>query len=278
METLYDLLGALPDDGAENLRAAFRKAVKGAHPDIHPNDPDAALKFRRILRANEILSDQELRAGYDQLLDRARLERDAASERASAGEIYRFATGVMVLAVLSIVILGGYLLFGYVNATPLGLVQATEVSRAEPVKTAALLTEPADKVGHTRDELDIEGAKTPETPKDLQELSALDALESIASVYSTSGTRSAYPAHDVEPRDAIYYREQATSAYRNGDLYFALVYFNLATSRDPGSSESYIDRAIVFHRQGDLKRAFADVAQAKIDGSYRGNPRHTRVP
>jgi curved DNA-binding protein CbpA len=278
METLYDLLGALPDDGAENLRAAFRKAVKGAHPDIHPNDPDAALKFRRILRANEILSDEELRTGYDQLLDRARLERDAASEHASAAEIYRFATGVMVLVALSIVILGGYLLFGYVNTPPLGQAQATELSRAEPVKTAALVTEPTDRVGRTRDELDIDGAKTPETPKEINELNALDALESIAGGYSTSGTRSIYPAHDLEPKDAIYYREQATSAYRNGDLYFALVYFNLATSRDPGSSESYIDRAIVFHRQGDLKRAFADVAQAKIDGSNRDNTHHTRVP
>src|ERR1700756_1961820 len=59
METLYDLLGALPDDGADDLRAAFRSAVKRAHPDVNPGDPDAELKLRRILRANEILSDVE---------------------------------------------------------------------------------------------------------------------------------------------------------------------------------------------------------------------------
>jgi hypothetical protein len=28
MKTLYDLLGALPDDDADELRAAFRKAAK----------------------------------------------------------------------------------------------------------------------------------------------------------------------------------------------------------------------------------------------------------
>jgi curved DNA-binding protein CbpA len=57
MKTLYDLLGALPNDDAEGLRTAFRQAVKGAHPDIRPGDQDAALKFRQIVRANEILAD-----------------------------------------------------------------------------------------------------------------------------------------------------------------------------------------------------------------------------
>jgi hypothetical protein len=35
-------------------------------------------------------------------------------------------------------------------------------------------------------------------------------------------------------------------------------------------SDSYIDRGIVYHRLGDLKRAFSDVAAAKrIDGLNR---------
>ena len=54
METLYDLLGALPNDDADELRAAFRRAVKRVHPDINSEDPDAGLKFRQIVRANEI--------------------------------------------------------------------------------------------------------------------------------------------------------------------------------------------------------------------------------
>ena len=149
METLYDLLGALPDDDAESLRAAFRKAAKGAHPDINPGDPDAALKFRQIVHANEILSDEEQRAAYDYLLDLAHLEQKAASKRARAAAIYRLATGVMVLAVFSIVSLGGYLLFEYVNTAPLGPAKATDVSRAESAKAPALVTEQADTVGRT---------------------------------------------------------------------------------------------------------------------------------
>jgi hypothetical protein len=50
MKMLYDLLGALPHDDAEGLRTAFRRAVKGAHPDIRPGDSDAVrrLENRRV--------------------------------------------------------------------------------------------------------------------------------------------------------------------------------------------------------------------------------------
>ena len=48
--------------------------------DIRPGDPDAALKFRQIVRANEILGDVEQRAAYDHLLELARLEPESASE------------------------------------------------------------------------------------------------------------------------------------------------------------------------------------------------------
>ena len=57
MGTLYDLLGALPSDDAEGLRTAFRKAAKATHPDINPDQPDAALRFRELVRAYDILTD-----------------------------------------------------------------------------------------------------------------------------------------------------------------------------------------------------------------------------
>jgi DnaJ-like protein len=74
MTTLYDLLGALPGDDADDLRKAFREAVKGTHPDIRPNDPEAALNFRLIIHAMEILGDPDQRAAYDHLLELARRE------------------------------------------------------------------------------------------------------------------------------------------------------------------------------------------------------------
>ena len=46
----------------------------------------------------------------------------------------------------------------------------------------------------------------------------------------------------------------------------ALIDFDLAINLDPNSAEGFADRAIVFRRMGDMKRALADVAEAKRIG------------
>ena len=102
MKTLYDLLGALPTDDAEDLRTAFRKAVKGTHPDIRPDDPDAALKFRQIIRANDILRDAEQREAYDHLLQLAAQEQELVARNVLAAKIYKLALGVIALAGISL--------------------------------------------------------------------------------------------------------------------------------------------------------------------------------
>jgi tetratricopeptide (TPR) repeat protein len=68
MKSLYDVLGARMDDDAQAIRKAFRAAVKAYHPDLHPGDPDAVLRFRRIITAAAILRDKKQRAAYDQRL------------------------------------------------------------------------------------------------------------------------------------------------------------------------------------------------------------------
>jgi tetratricopeptide (TPR) repeat protein len=108
MDTLYDLLGALPRDDAEELRAAFRRAVKGVHPDLHPGDPDAGLKFRQIVRASAILSDRDQRATYDHLLDLADQEQRQIKRRAIAHTIYQVTSGVIAFSAALAVIAGGY--------------------------------------------------------------------------------------------------------------------------------------------------------------------------
>jgi hypothetical protein len=62
---------------------------------------------------------------------------------------------------------------------------------------------------------------------------------------------------------ATHYREWGILAYHSGDLYLALVDFNLAIQFDPSFSDAYIDRAIVFYRMGNQESALADVAHAK---------------
>src|SRR5690348_14023206 len=152
MKTLYDLLGALPDDDAEELRSAFRKAVKGTHPDINPGDPDAALRFRQIVRANDILSDHDQRAAYDHLLDLAREEQEQESKRAVAAKVHKVASGVMAIAGAAATTVGGYLLFMHVSAASIApikpIVVTTDKIKIMPVSTkpvalAGLALEPA---------------------------------------------------------------------------------------------------------------------------------------
>src|ERR1700754_3894369 len=83
MKTLYDLLGALPDDDADGLRAAFRKAAKENHPDFNTENPEASERFRKIVRANAILSDGQQRAAYDRLLEVARRQQSRKPKRSS---------------------------------------------------------------------------------------------------------------------------------------------------------------------------------------------------
>jgi len=131
MKTLYDLLGALPHDDAEGLRAAFRSAVKGAHPDIRSGDPDAALKFREIVRANEILGDPEQRQAYDHLLELARQEQEPAPAHKSAVRIHRIASSVLALSGAAVVIVGGYLLFMSISSTSAVLANAASLPGPE---------------------------------------------------------------------------------------------------------------------------------------------------
>src|SRR5258705_589928 len=104
MKTLYDLLGALPDDDAESLRTEFDKAVRASHPDISTGDPDAPSRFRKIVRANAILSDAQQRATYDRLVALALRQASAKSKRGiRSGSIRKLASDAMAVAFLSAV-------------------------------------------------------------------------------------------------------------------------------------------------------------------------------
>jgi curved DNA-binding protein CbpA len=269
MRTLYDFLGALPDDDAESLRAAFRKAAKGAHPDANPGDPEAPLKFRQLVRANEILSDEKQRAAYDRLLHLARLERGAPPKRVAASAICRVtngvASGVIFLAGALVTSIGGYALFGLVHATPRAPPQMTQVFGQEPSQATAVTTGLSATRGRTdrNDILAAVGApeKLDKHPEDFKQATTPSAAAPSQDTPSASANVPA--VRDFAANDAKHYRERGISAYHTGDLHLALVDFDLAIQFDPGSPDTYIDRAIVFYRMGDRKRAFADVAQAK---------------
>ncbi len=114
-------------------------------------------------------------------------------------------------------------------------------------------------------------SSAPEAADAVKETMAPDAP--VADALAAANNTGTVPANsDVEVKDARYYRRQGHRAYRVGDLALALVDLDLAIEIDPNFSDAYIDRAIVFHRMGDLKRAFADVTQAKRVDELKPQP------
>ena len=61
----YEILGVSKTASQDEIKSAYRKLVKQYHPDLHPNDPACAEKFKEINEANEVLSDEKRRKQYD---------------------------------------------------------------------------------------------------------------------------------------------------------------------------------------------------------------------
>jgi curved DNA-binding protein CbpA len=117
MTTLYDLFGVRPGVDAEALKSAFREAAKAHHPDLHPGDPDASIRFGRIGGAYAILRDAEKRAAYDQLLklEREQLELErkqfgSRSRRIISYTMNTFVFPAIAVVGLAVVLAGGYTL------------------------------------------------------------------------------------------------------------------------------------------------------------------------
>src|ERR1700691_2155778 len=62
----YSTLGVKKSASADDIRKAFRKLARKYHPDVNPNDKKAEEKFKEISEANDVLSDEKKRKGYDQ--------------------------------------------------------------------------------------------------------------------------------------------------------------------------------------------------------------------
>ena len=257
MNTLYDLLGALPHDDAEGLRSAFRKAVKGTHPDLRPDDPDAALKFREIIRANEILSDPEQRVAYDHLLGLAHQEQVSISKQAVFVRVHRFASGVMAFAGISIATAGGYLLFMHMSAASVAPLEDADASTGASTEIVAVshavLPDKVDNnVSPTKPEYPGIPAEAAAPPTAMPKIRA----ESPAPV-------NIGPAPDLAAAEARSLRARGMSALHRGDLSGAIADLDQALQLDPRFLPAYIDRGTILYRMRKLGRVFADAAAAR---------------
>jgi DnaJ-domain-containing protein 1 len=53
----YEILGVDPTADPETIKSAFRKLCRESHPDLNPNDPEAATRFQKIKSAYDMVSE-----------------------------------------------------------------------------------------------------------------------------------------------------------------------------------------------------------------------------
>jgi len=65
----YKILQVSTEATTEAIKQAYRRLARQYHPDLHPENPEAADKFKEICEAYEVLSDSVQRTQYDQGFD-----------------------------------------------------------------------------------------------------------------------------------------------------------------------------------------------------------------
>jgi hypothetical protein len=191
--TLYDLLGAHPDDDAEGLRNAFRRAVKANHPDLHPGNPDAPVRFSGIVRAYAILRDAQERASYDRALGFEREELRPRPKRSFFDTMHNIVHEAAVIAVLAVVLGGGYVLLADAFRASVGAVKVAELRGRESAKVATV--QPAKPTGTTgREQPGDEGAEVPS-------IATASSVASTANSGHTPGIANDGPVASSAERD-----------------------------------------------------------------------------
>jgi DnaJ domain/Tetratricopeptide repeat len=193
MKTLYDVLDVRPNCDAEGVKEAFRKAVKISHPDLNVDDPDATARFRLIVRAKTILSDAELRADYDRMLD---------FEQQQCRPFSRLATTLDArhIVVLAVVLAGAFTLFTYISEAPVAKVKVTADAAHEPVNVVDVRSPPSSDAS-ARDTSDSAEASVPSTvaPPTRNAVAVEDAAPTPAVASSPTAVQESANVIDVPP-------------------------------------------------------------------------------
>lgn len=227
MGTLYDLLGALPSDDAEELRTAFRKAAKSTHPDTNPDNPEASVRFRELVRAYDILTDPDQRATYDHLLAIA-LQPSTLPSTRTYETVRKVANNTMAASVILAMLVGGYTVFGLFSKAPSAAEMITGLTGGTILEVAAL--HPA--------------APAPEQP---QARRGSDITTGAAGAMAAAAPAAKEPAPPVGRLEAVP----------------PFLTYNLGLPYYPRFATTSFDRDVVPYRKGALDRTLTDITAAR---------------
>ena len=293
MFTLYKLLDADPKADKARLKEAFRKAAKASHPDVCPDDADAPWRFRQIVRAHEILSDDELRAAYDHVVA---FERRMQQERGGFLDnvLAKIVSGAATAAVVAIIVFGGYALSAHLARAPMAI--AATQSQTVEGDDAASIDADVDPLEPARGKANREKADRGLGPvlaalhevtteavvpagagapgiEATKEITLPDATLREATVREAEAALE--PVPDRARHDARFFYARGLLAYRFGDFSRALANYDAALRLDPTLERAYRDRSAVFALTSRYDRAAADLAQAeRIRNAHASIKRH----
>jgi hypothetical protein len=231
---------------------------------LRPDDPDAAVRFRQIVRANEILCDRDQRAAYDHLLVLAQLEKDPAAAHPIAAKIHKIASGVLAFASLSIVSAGGYLLFMHMSValvSPIGSLPVSHAS-ANVIDLRSRLSDSIAAVSSV-DAPDPAAVNAFIAARAEGTSAGLVNAMAMAPADTENATPSGVSGSDPVPDAATVVRPREVPALGSGDIAAVMVNPDRVTQLDQKFTAPYVDRGILFFRGQKDDHNFPDLPPLK---------------
>ncbi len=292
MTSLYDVLGARADDDAQALKNAFRAAVKAYHPDLHPNDPDAALRFSQIIAANAILRDEKRRAAYDQLLalEREQIKQKLAHQqlqlRSGRRQTRLRRTGATAAVTAVCALAAAYGLF-----IPLPMTAILTGMRDRPAAVTVVVSSSTTGIetakernsasaGAGRSDIGATDAKPEVATGDIRTAAAhtsqvgADIADGVFRhdaaplAGDRGGTVALATPEPMQPvsNHSSFFRELGIVSYRAGDFPRAIANLDEAIRLDPNDARAYNVRGNAWDEIGGFDNALADYDEAiRID-------------
>ncbi len=87
-DNYYYILQISSEATLKEIKAAFRRLARQYHPDLNPNDPEAAEQFKLISQAYEVLSDPIKRSRYDRDFTPATYSQQSGTSSITAQDYY----------------------------------------------------------------------------------------------------------------------------------------------------------------------------------------------
>ncbi len=290
MKTHYDALGVSRDADYETIKAAYRRALKAAHPDLHDGSEAADRHSQQIIAAYAVLKDPVQRSWYDHNLQNQR--------RRLRLLVMIGVTSACLFSASTLFVLDFFPL-GSERKTPLALTadsgadkaagtkepaaeQAQKLAAEKPATVAALprengeaspaeagptapvnaAAEPAPQTAPT-DQRDGAPANSEAAPNPPAQLAAADQPPAAAAAdKSVAGNASANDSIPLIGNDAEAYLHRAALWVEKGYLDRAQADYDEAIRLDDSNVAAFHGRALLWMQRGEVESALADLDHA----------------